>query len=254
MPSIRGHKVIIIGGSSGIGYGVAQKAVEEGAEVIVASSNIDKVNKAVKSLKEVDSKAIVHGEVIDMFQENVEDALDKLFSKFAPLDHVVYTANRVDFTTANWGLENVTEKDVWHSARTRLWTTFAVSKMVQKYVKQHYTSSYTTTTGSAYLRPIPKLPLAGTFCAAQNGFTLSVAAELAPIRVNVVSPGAVDTPIFGETPEQRQIFLGPAAERSPLKKYGSVEETAEAYIYLLKNSNTTATVVDTSSGMALPTA
>uniref|UniRef100_A0A060T4F9 ARAD1C44704p n=1 Tax=Blastobotrys adeninivorans TaxID=409370 RepID=A0A060T4F9_BLAAD len=251
MPSIQGHKILIIGGTSGIGYSVAEKAVREGAQVHVASSSPDKVKKAVESLQQIDKGAVVDGHVIDMFQDNVTDELEKLFSKIAPLNHVVYTAGRVDFTNLKLGLENVTKESLLSQLNTRLVAGFEVAKMVRKYVKNDYTSSFIITTGSAYEKPIPGLPGAGVFCAAQYGFTSSVAVELAPIRVNAVAFGAVSTGIFGPTEEVRKQTLAPFVEQSPLKKVGTADEAGESYIYLLKDSNNTGSVINCNAGVAL---
>lgn len=251
MPSIQGHKVLIIGGTAGIGYSVAEKAVREGAQVHVASSSPDNVKKAVESLQKIYKDAIVAGHVIDMAKDDVSEDLEKLFSEIAPLNHVVYTAGRVDFTNLKLGLENVTKEVLLNDLKSRLLATFEVAKMVRKYVKNDYTSSFTTTTGSAYEKPIPGLPTAGVFSAAQYGFTNSVAVELAPIRVNAVAFGAVSTGIFGPTEEIRKQTLAPFVEQSPLKKVGTADEAGESYIYLLKDSNNTGSVINCNAGIAL---
>jgi NAD(P)-dependent dehydrogenase (short-subunit alcohol dehydrogenase family) len=81
---LQGKRVVILGGSSGIGLAVAEQASAQGADVVVVSSNPDRIQKAVQSLG-----GRAEGHTVDLSDES---AIAALFKKLGPLDHLVYTA------------------------------------------------------------------------------------------------------------------------------------------------------------------
>ncbi|AEO59657.1 hypothetical protein MYCTH_2308119 [Thermothelomyces thermophilus ATCC 42464] len=248
MPPIRGHKVLVIGGSSGIGAAVAKLAGQEGASVAIASSNPTRVENAVQKLRAAVPEATFSGYTVDVNQDDVEERLDKLFADVTAglggqLDHIVYTANVIQFTP----LSSVTVPFLRSNVQFGYVVPLILAKLAPKYVRSSYTSSITFTTGRAAERPVKGVAALAGIGAGLFGITRSLALELAPVRVNLVSPGTTDTDIFGP-PEVRAPRLAEEAKNSLLGKVAAPEEVAEAYIYYMKDTNNTGSHISTSGG------
>ena len=82
-------------------------------------------------------------------------------------------------------------------------------------------------------------------------FVRAIASEIVPKRINVVSPGLIDTPMFGPDAEQRQKMLGPATAGNLIPRAGTPEEVADAILFLVQNDFTTGTTVDVDGGWLL---
>uniref|UniRef100_A0A060SX08 ARAD1A09658p n=1 Tax=Blastobotrys adeninivorans TaxID=409370 RepID=A0A060SX08_BLAAD len=231
--------ILIIGGTSGIGFEVAKKAIEEGAKVVVVSSNQDKVDSAVAELG-----ASASGAVADLENGDPEAALKPVFEKHA-FNHVILTAEkRPEFRK----LADIDVDYIRRTYRLKVEVGLIVAKLVQKYLPEDYKSSYIMTGGSATDKPVPGWSVASGATAALTGLVKALALDLAPRRVNVVAPGAVDTPLWGEKTPEVQAMLSHIGESLPLKKVATSAEVAEAYLYLLKDTNATASIVNTNGG------
>ncbi|CAI7678003.1 unnamed protein product [Penicillium discolor] len=231
MPPITGSDILIIGGSSGIGAAVANlAAAEENVHVSIASSNLARVEKTVQRFQTAAPNAQIKGYTVDVGGDDAESRLEKLLAEVTaatgrPLDHIVYTAVKLEFKFLN----DVTVDFLRGDAQ------FC------------YRSSITFTSGRIAEKPMKGAAVLAGWGAALFGIVRTLALDLAPIRVNLVSPGTTDTEIQG--PEgQREKKMAAAAERALLGKVGTPEEVAEAYIYLMKDSNNTGTCVSTSGG------
>ncbi|KAL2151061.1 hypothetical protein VTH82DRAFT_6159 [Thermothelomyces myriococcoides] len=248
MPPIRGHKVLVIGGSSGIGAAVAKLAGQEGATVAIASSNPTRVETALQKLRTDVPEATFSGFTVDVSQDDVEERLDKLFSKVTTdlggqLDHIVYTANSLQLLP----LTALTVPYLRSSVQFMYVVPLILGKLAPKYIKNSYTSSITFTTGRAAERPLKNFSAVAGVGAGLFGITKSLALELVPIRVNLVSPGTTDTDILGP-PEVRAPRLAAVAKGSLLGKVATPEEVAEAYIYYMRDTNNTGSHISTSGG------
>jgi len=113
-----------------------------------------------------------------------------------------------------------------------------------------YTSSITLTGGQVADKPVPNYTLFSFYAAGLYGLVKSLALDLAPVRVNVVSPGATKTEMWGSE-EMREIVAKKYGEKALLGKVGSPEELGEAYIYLMRNSDATGSVVKSEGGSVL---
>ncbi|KAL2163214.1 hypothetical protein VTH06DRAFT_5270 [Thermothelomyces fergusii] len=251
MPRIIGHRVLVIGGSSGIGAAVAQLAAQEGATVAIASSNPARVEDALRKLQAAVPGAAFSGFTIDVNQDDVEQRLETLFADVAarlggPLDHIVYTANVVRFVP----LSAMTVPFLQSSVQFTYVVPLIIGKLAPKYLQNRYTSSITFTTGRAAEKPMKGLAALAGLGAGLFGITKALALELAPVRVNLVSPGTTDTDIFGP-PEVRAPKLAEEAKNTLLGKVATPEEVAEAYIYYLKDTNNTGSHISTSGGSLL---
>ncbi|GFF50244.1 putative short-chain dehydrogenase [Aspergillus udagawae] len=222
MPPIHGSKILIIGGSTGIGYGVAEKCLTEGAIVHIASSNESKVSASVQALKEKLNGAPISGHVCDLSSGELEKDLERLLRALAPIDHIVFTAGD---SLAIKPLDSINLCLIQSAGHVRFAVPLLIAKLAPRFMKPGYTSSITLTTGAGYQKPFP-------------------AGHWSP--VNLVSPGAVATPLWGNDgpPEETK-------DRTTLGKFGTLDEVAEAYIYLMKDTNATGSCVSTNGGSFL---
>ncbi|KAI0874545.1 short-chain dehydrogenase [Hypoxylon argillaceum] len=252
---LAGKHVVVIGGSRGIGRGVVEAAIESGARVTLAASSQQSADAAVASIKAAYPAAQLAGIGCDLSRASVEQDLDALLARAGELDHVVFTAAD-PLTIAK--LEDVTPEAALGAAHMR----FLVPLMVGKVVKKHLAGakgkdrSLILTTGSIASKPAPEWSLMAYFAAGLKGLTRNLALDLSPIRVNAVEPGLVNTGLWdvpGKSVEARGAEIQAFAEqmRLPVGKAATVEEIAEAYMYLLRDSNATGEVVQTRGGQHL---
>lgn len=246
MPPIKNNTVLVIGGSSGIGYGVAQLCLSEGASVHIASSNPTRITESVESLKQTIPNAQITGHVCDLASPDVEAHLSTLFDAIGgpqTLDHIVYTAGgKIPIAP----ISEITLDAIQRAGHIRFAVPLLLGKLSQRYLKPGYKSSLILTTGSASQKPFPNWSLLAGYLTGMHGITRSLALDLKPLRVNLVSPGAVHTPLWGPDGVPKA-----AEEATALGKAGTVEEAAEAYVYLMRDTNATGSCVDTNGGALL---
>jgi NAD(P)-dependent dehydrogenase (short-subunit alcohol dehydrogenase family) len=226
--SLKNKKVVVIGGTSGIGLAIAQAAALQGAELAVASSSSNKVEEAKTSLQ-----GQVEGYVLDVSNEqNVE----KFFQTIGNFDHLVTSVGRISFKP--FLEESVTE------ARKRFeiifWGQFTVARYGAPYTNPG--GSITLTSGKAAHKAVPGFAPIGTASAAIESLCRYLALELAPVRVNAVCPGVTATPIFNTVPNSDDA-LKSISDELPLQRVGKPEEIAQAYLYLMQNEFSTGSVV-----------
>jgi NAD(P)-dependent dehydrogenase (short-subunit alcohol dehydrogenase family) len=248
MPSIRGQSILIIGGSSGIGAGVAKLAAADGVNISIASSNPTRVANAVKGIETYVPDAKIKGYTIDITSPDIEVLLEKLFSDVTAangtrLDHIIYTANTLNMKP----LPEITAEYLRDSGQFSLIAPMLIGKLGPKFLNPGPKSSLILTSGRVAERPVKGYTMGAHRAAGLYGMTRALALDLAPIRVNIVSPGATETEMWGDEAQR-------AARREMMKKLlllgkaGTPEEVGEAYIYLMKDSNATGTVVHSDGG------
>ncbi|KAL1859868.1 hypothetical protein Plec18167_006340 [Paecilomyces lecythidis] len=242
MPSITGSKIVIIGGSSGIGFGVAKRSLEEGARVIIASSNPTRVSNAVNSLKESFPNNDVTGYQCDLSNDDIESRLEDLFTKIGEVDHIIFTAGD------GLAIKPIPEFDIDYirkAGQVRFVAPLLVAKVGSRFLKKTHASSFILTGGAVSQRPMPNWSVVASYAAGLNGMVQNLALDLKPIRVNLVVPGAVETDLWGPNREE---LVKQAAGRTALGKVGVPEEVAEAYIYFMKDTNATASTINSNGG------
>jgi NAD(P)-dependent dehydrogenase (short-subunit alcohol dehydrogenase family) len=236
---LQNKRVVIIGGSAGIGLAVARAAAVKEAQVIIVSSNQERINKALETLPE-DSI----GYTVDVTNEA---QIQQLFETIGAFDHLVYTAGE------NLVLSHVSDTDVAFARKywdIRYWGAFMAVKHAFAHINPG--GSVVFTSGIAANRPHAGWALGASICAAMEGFTRAMAMELAPIRVNIVSPGIVATDLWSNMPEgEREGFYASVANSLPVKHVGQASELARAYVYLMKQTFGTGQVVVVDGGGVL---
>src|ERR1700756_3122115 len=180
---LSGKRIVVLGGSSGIGLAVAQQAVAQGATAIIASSNADRVKQTVATF---DGKA--EGHALELSNER---DIQNFFQKIGDFDHLVFTAG--DTLQLN-ELAATDLAKARHAFELRFWAVLAAVKHASAHIREG--GSIVLTTGVAGERPHKGWTLAASVCGAIVALTRALAVELAPIRVNAVSPGVVRTNLW----------------------------------------------------------
>ncbi|KAL1976462.1 hypothetical protein VTN31DRAFT_2744 [Thermomyces dupontii] len=256
---LAGARVIVFGGTSGLGFAVASAALEHGATVIVSSSKPEKVSNAIQRLKEAyadpDYHARIAGYPCDLgnretVEQNLNSVLDKATeNRTALLDHVVFTAGDQLEVRA---VEDLSIEYINKVGNVRFITPLILAKLARKYMKIADSSSITLTTGVTQFRPVFQWSAILGYSSGVEGLRRSLSVELAPIRVNSVSPGAVKTELFDSLPKEMTVYaMEKFASGCLLNRLGRPEEVAEAYLYLMKDTFATGAMVLTDGGKLL---
>jgi NAD(P)-dependent dehydrogenase (short-subunit alcohol dehydrogenase family) len=236
---LEGQSVLVIGGSSGIGFAVARAAREAGAHVTIASSNADRVREAIVRLG--------GGEGIGLDVTD-EGAVAAFFAASGPIDHIVFTA-------ADWAQVDhkpFAEIDLAAEATlfgVRFWGALAVAKHGAKCVKPG--GSITLTNGMAAHRPQKGLAVATAMAGAVEHLVMGLAVELAPVRVNGICPGAIRTEAWDELPAAFRQFQEDRLAGQLIPRVGQLQEAAEAYLYLMRGTYTTGQTLRVEGGWSL---
>ncbi|KAK0528826.1 hypothetical protein OC834_003906 [Tilletia horrida] len=246
--TLKGTKGVVIGGTSGIGFAVAQGLVEEGASVVVASSSKDKVDRAVARLNDAEKQynadpSRTIGLTVDLAGTKAEESLKALFEQVGPFDHLVFTSGVLNPVP----LKEQTYETIVQTGDIRFTgVILAVKTAVHGgYLKEG--GSIVLTTGAAYQYPPPGWSVLSAYCGAMISLTRAFALELSPksIRVNCVSPGPIQTELFGVIPQEVQDHM---ASKVLTGKVGAPTDVALTYVSLLKNKNINGTTVDDDGG------
>src|ERR1700745_3799850 len=219
---LSGKRIVVLGGSSGIGLAVAQQAVAQGATAIIASSNADRVKQAVVTLG---GKA--EGHALDL--SNERDIQD-FFQKIGDFDHLIFTAG--DTLQLN-ELAATDLTKARHAFELRYWAVLAAVKHASTHIREG--GSIVLTTGIAGERPHKGWTVAASVCGAIVSLTRALAVELAPIRVNAVSPGVVRTNLWQSMNTDAREKLYESVGKSLLVgRVGEACEIARAYLFLMQ--------------------
>ena len=235
--SLRDQRVVVIGGTSGIGLAVAKAALAEGAKVIVGSSSERKVGAAKDKVPGAEALAI---DVKD------EAKVEAFFSAVGPFDHLVFTAG----DWASFGGGPIATLDIAGAGAgfaVRFWGAITAIKHASKQIREG--GSITVTNGMIAHKPRKGAAISTAMAGAVEHLTLALSVELAPTRVNCVCPGLVRTGIWNGIPEeQREERFKKMTERLPIKRICEPEECAEAYLYLMRGGYTTGQVLRVDGG------
>jgi NAD(P)-dependent dehydrogenase (short-subunit alcohol dehydrogenase family) len=233
------QRVVIVGGSSGIGLAVAEEAASQGGDVVIVSSSATRVQEAIKS---VGGKA--RGQAVDVSDE---ESVGSFFKKLGAFDHLVFTAGD------SLHLHELALTDLKQARRAfelRYWSALAAVKYGSPHIRKG--GSIVLTTGIAGQRPQSGWVLAASVCGTIEALTRALAIELAPIRVNAVSPGVVRTNLWQNmsSSEREQLFES-VGKRLPVGRVGEAHDIAQAYLFLMKEGFSTGQTVVIDGGTVL---
>jgi len=206
---LAGKKVVVVGGSSGIGLATAELAKSEGAEVIIASRNADRLKAAADKLG---AKAIPTDVTND-------ESVVNLFRACGAVDHVVVTAAQL----RSGPFKTVAMEDVRATMEGKFWGAWRVARAAEIRTG----GSLTLVSGFLSIRPRANSAIVGAANGAIESLARSLALELAPVHVNCVSPGIIDTPIRAAMPEAaRRDMLAKTAAALPVGRVGVGDDIA----------------------------
>ncbi|KAH7134281.1 hypothetical protein EDB81DRAFT_844857 [Dactylonectria macrodidyma] len=255
-------RILVVGGSAGVGYAVAEASIEQGAAtVIISSSNSTRVEDSVARLRRsYPSKASrISGFACNLAQEdkleiNIVALLDAATGNGAQkLDHIAYTAGDTPIPKA---LEELDLKYIKDSFLVRSFAAMLLAKHASKYLAPGPGSSVILTSGTASVRPNPNWPALTAVTSSVRGLVGALALDLKPTRVNAVTLGVVNTETFqsywaDKTSEEKEKLVALTTAKTATGTIGKPEDVAEAYIYCMRDHNVTGTSIDTTSGQLL---
>ena len=238
--ALTGQRIVVIGGSSGMGLATARAAAEAGAVVTIASSSKERIDAALADLP----RDYCDGAVLDVRDEA---AVADLFARIGELDHVVFTAgDRAD----RRALKDLSLDEARRTFDVRLWGAVAIAKHAAPRIRP--AGSITLTSGTIGVRPAPGAALAAAGACATEGLARALAVDLAPIRVNAVRSGAIRTPLWDAIPApQRETIFESFAKRALTGAIGEPEQIAATHLYLMENQFVTGTVLTVDGGLLL---
>ena len=237
-PELLAQKVVVIGGSSGIGFAVAGRARAEGADVIVTGRNAGRLQHAADELGALSSAAF------DAFDG---DALDRFFRALpAPIDHVMVTAGAPHYGR----LADMDNDQTRQDLSEHLMLTLEVARNCATAVRAG--GSVTFMGGTGARRPGLGLALASTVTVAMPALVANLALELAPTRVNLIAAGFVDTPLsaslLGDQLEARRERL---RSTLPIGRVIQPADVAALVVHVMTNTALTGATFDIDGGQQL---
>ena len=223
---LAGKKVVVVGGSSGIGLSTAELAKREGADVIIASRNAAKLDAIAEKMNAI----AIPADVTD------DDSVAKLFKSSGPVDHVVVTAAQLK----TGPFKSVPLDDVRSTMEGKFWGAWRVARAAEF----RSGGSLTLVSGFLSIRPRPNSAIVSAANAAIEALSRALALELAPLRVNCVSPGIIDTPIRAAMPEvARKEMLAKTAASLPVGRVGLGEDVAHQIVACMTNGFMTGSTI-----------
>jgi NAD(P)-dependent dehydrogenase (short-subunit alcohol dehydrogenase family) len=236
--ALKDKRVLVIGGGSGIGLGVAKGAASEGAKVMIASRDPNKIAEAAKTIDATSA-------VMDVREEK---NIAQFFKEHGAFDHIAFTAG--DWETLVPGA--LADLDLANAAQrltTRFWGAVAVAKHGATRLPPG--GSYTITNGMLARRPMKGMPIVTASSCAVEGLALGLAVDLAPVRVNCVCPGLIETEMWDKFPQGYRDLLKAMTQKQLVQRPGSTAEAAEAYLTCMRNSFMTGQTIQIEGGIAI---
>lgn len=239
----KSERALIVGGSSGMGLELARLLLTEGAQVTIVGRSEARLEDARVSLSSAGERLATV--VADIAQE---DQVAHLFERVGPLDHIVTTAADIE------GAYQLLPALDLAAARRVVDSKFIGPLLLAKHGAPVLSpqGSITFTSGIAAYRPAARGSVVAAINGALESLAYALAVELGPIRVNVVSPGWVDSPIWKHVAgDAKAATLDAMAKRLPVGRIGQPDDIASAIRFLMRNGFVTGTVLHVDGGHRL---
>ena len=234
-PELIGQTVVLIGGSAGIGLETARRARAEGAEVVLTARNVDRLEQAAR---DVDARSTA------AFDANDTAALKRFFDSMPdPIDHVLITGPGPDYVS----LLEMSPDQVHHALGSHVVLALEVARHAARKMRPGGTLLLMGGTGGRKIRR--DLGIASAATAVLPPFTAALALELAPVRVNLIAAGFVDTPLsaslLGDRLEERRNELRATL---PIGRVVGPVDVAALAVHIMSNTALTGATYDIDGG------
>jgi NAD(P)-dependent dehydrogenase (short-subunit alcohol dehydrogenase family) len=234
-PELIGQTVVLIGGSAGIGLETARRARAEGAEVVLTARNVDRLEQAAR---DVDARSTA------AFDANDTAALKRFFDSMSdPIDHVLITGPGPDYVS----LLEMSPDQVHHALGSHVVLALEVARHAAGKMRPGGTLLLMGGTGGRKIRR--DLGIASAATAVLPPFTAALALELAPVRVNLIAAGFVDTPLsaslLGDRLEERRNELRATL---PIGRVVGPVDVAALAVHIMSNTALTGATYDIDGG------
>ncbi|NQV54921.1 MAG: SDR family oxidoreductase [Rhodospirillales bacterium] len=235
MYSFDGEKILVVGGSSGIGLGTAKAAFEAGADVTIAGRSAERLDEASVKIGGVGQA------VLDATDDK---AVETFFKKSGPWHHIVTTIGK-----GGRGLiQDLDMKTAYSAMDAKFWPYFRIARAAEIVSG----GSLTFVTGGLGQKPAPGASVLSAVNAAVEGLSRGLAIDFAPTRVNAVSPGPIDTPLWDQfPPDARKEHYKRMAENLPAGQMGQPDDVGQAILMLMGNPFITGIVLNVDGGSML---
>lgn len=233
MPSLKDKTVLIIGRGSGIARAIALAVSDDGGRVIVAGRQPDDLAGSYRGTD-------IRAERVDVTDES---SIAALADRIGTLDRVVSTAS----ARARGGYQDLTANVVNASFGTKVTGPLLLAKHFAGNLAPG--GSFLFMSGATALKPAPGMLAVAATNAAVDAITAGLAVELAPIRVNAIAPGTIDTGAYDALGDERKAALFKArSETNPARRIGTVDDIAAAALAVLTNGFLTGTSIPVDGG------
>lgn len=228
-----GKKALVFGGTSGIGLATVNQLKAQGAEVVAISRDPSKAGD-------------IAGVTLAACDVRDTDALAELLAQYAPFDLLISAA-----TGGSRAAGPFLQMDLaaYQASFDKLWGYTNIVRLGAEHLTEK--GAIVLVSGAPARRAKPGQAALASVGGAVEQFARAVAPELAPRRINVVSPGVIDTPMFGPDAEARAKMLGAATANNLIPRAGTPDEVAEAVIFVAGNEFVTGTTVEVDGGWIL---
>ncbi|KIJ48776.1 hypothetical protein M422DRAFT_247132 [Sphaerobolus stellatus SS14] len=245
MATLKDKSIVIFGGTSGVGFGVAHASLlSDATEVLVVSSNPERVANAVKRLQDGKfGKGKIRGEVLDAKDQ---ERLKNFVIGLDEVDHIVWTSGESEMV--KYMFPNFTIDVGKASFDVRFWGPVIVAQNA----KFRAGGSLTLTGGRILVKPIPGLSLGSAVVGALDGVTRGLAVDLAPVRVNIIALGPVETEMWQAIPDAAgEMMRKDVVSKTLVKHIATPLEVAEVYLFAMKCTFVTGQTLHVDGGYVL---
>ncbi|MER5533971.1 SDR family oxidoreductase [Streptomyces mirabilis] len=236
MSAYADQRVLVVGGTSGVGLATAREFVTQGADTVIASRSPQRLDAALAALGGLTASGggAVNGQTLDI---RSEEEVEKFAATAGEFDHVVVSAGE----TPMGRVDALPPADAYAAMDSKFWGAYRIARSV----RVRPSGSLTLLAGYLSQRP----GRASALQSAINALVRGLALEYAPLRVNAVSPGPLRTPLWeGMDVTARERMYEAATRRLPVGRVGEAADVAQAVLFVTGNAYATGTTVYVDDG------